>query len=249
MGVAAAVLAIILILLANHFGFFRRLSGFFHTLARPFWKGESALVGTTSLDSGLLRSKREILLENQSLKDENQKLTLEMSNYQTVQDDNTKMKEILGRVDKQSFILSAILSKPPVSLYDTLVVDAGSSSGVLSGAKVYADTTVLIGTVAQVYAKTSLVQLFSTAGETVQVSVSGKNLATEATGRGGGNFEMTFPHDVDIPKGTEVTTPGVTPYLVGIVDDVISDARDPLQKVLLRSPVNMQELKFVEVEK
>ncbi len=101
----------------------------------------------------------------------------------------------------------------------------------------------------EVYAKTALVKLYSTAGEKLEVTVSGINITAEATGRGGGNFEMTFPHDVEIPKGTEVTATGIVPYAVGIVDEVISDPRDPLQKVLMRSPVNIQELKFVQVEK
>ena len=54
-----------------------------------------------------------------------------------------------------------------------------------------------------------------------------------------------FIHD---EKGDEVVLPGITPYVLGIMETTISDPRDPFAKTLLTSPVNIQELKFVEVE-
>ena len=68
-------------------------------------------------------------------------------------------------------------------------------------------------------------------------------------GRGGGNFEMILPRDFILEKGTEVVLPVITPYTLGIVQTILSDPRDSFQKALLASPVNIFELKFVEVEK
>jgi len=45
-----------------------------------------------------------------------------------------------------------------------------------------------------------------------------------------------------------VVLPGITPYTLGIVQTILSDPRDSFQKALLVSPVNIFELKFVEVE-
>ncbi len=255
--VVSAVAAVIILFFAGRFGLLRGLSSFFQAIVRPLWKSEINIENNTSVLTGEFRSKASILSENQSLRDENDSLRVELSSLQVIQDENDQLKASMGRTDKATFILGAVITKPPRSLYDTFVVDAGAQAGVIPGAKVYAGSpvsdgahaSVFVGAVSEVYAKSSLVKLFSSAGEKIQVAVSGKNLTTEATGRGGGNFEMTFPHDVEIPKGTQVTALGIDPYLVGIVNDVISDSRDPLQKVLLYSPVNMQELKFVEIEK
>jgi len=59
---------------------------------------------------------------------------------------------------------------------------------------------------------------------------------------------MILPRDFVLEKGNEVVLPGITPYVLGIVQSILSDPRDSFQKALLVSPVNIQELKFVEVE-
>jgi len=59
---------------------------------------------------------------------------------------------------------------------------------------------------------------------------------------------MILPRDFVLEKGNEVVLPGITPYTLGVVETIISDPRDSFQKALLVSPVNIQELKFVEVE-
>ena len=64
-----------------------------------------------------------------------------------------------------------------------------------------------------------------------------------------GNFELILPRDFVIAEGAEVVLPGAFPYVLGTVKTIISDPRDAFQKALIVSPVNIQELKFVEVEK
>ncbi len=59
---------------------------------------------------------------------------------------------------------------------------------------------------------------------------------------------MVMPRDFILEKGIEVVLPGITPYTIATVQTIISDTRDSFQKVLLLSPVNIFELKFVEVE-
>ncbi len=59
---------------------------------------------------------------------------------------------------------------------------------------------------------------------------------------------MIMPQDFTLVKGDQVVLPGIVPYVLGIVETIISDPRDPFVKALLVSPVNIQELKFVQVE-
>ncbi len=106
-----------------------------------------------------------------------------------------------------------------------------------------------IGRVSDVYQSSSKVVLFSNSGERTQVVVGDKNVFMAVVGRGGGNFEMVVPKEKTLMKGDQVLLPGINSYVVGIVETIISDPRDPFVKALLVSPVNIQELKFVEVVK
>ena len=158
-------------------------------------------------------------------------------------------KEILGRKNEgTAVILAAILSKPNQSLYDTLIIDAGVKQGLQTGDLVFAEGNAPIGRVAEIYQNSSKVILFSNAGEKTQAIVAGRDVFMEIVGRGGGNFEMILPRDFTLSKGDEVVSTGIMPYILGVVETIISDPRDSFVKALLTSPVNIQELKFVQVE-
>jgi hypothetical protein len=60
---------------------------------------------------------------------------------------------------------------------------------------------------------------------------------------------MMLPRDLVIEKGNEVVLPGINIRAVATVETIISDPRDSYQKALLKSPINIQELKFVQVER
>ncbi len=149
-------------------------------------------------------------------------------------------------------ILAGILSKPNQSAYDTVIVDAGSNQFVSVGALVFADGNVPIGRVGSVYPSSSKIILFSNPSEQTQVSISSdpkQDVFMQVIGRGGGNFEMILPRDLNLEKGAQVVLPGITPYVVGTVETIISDPRDAFKKALLVSPVNIEMLKFVEIQK
>ncbi len=236
-------------ILLGYSGVFARVGKFFGSMVIPGWNAKEATYATGDIYTGMMRSKSSLVKENENLHAENVDLKNRMTNYQTLVDENNKIKELFGRTTGQPSILASILVKPAQTIYDTLIIDAGIDEGVAIGKRVFASRTILIGEVSEVANHTAKVAMYSSSGHKMQVVVSGKELFTEATGRGGGTFEMVFPREVEFPVGTEIVAPGITPYLIGLVDEVISDPRDPLQKVLLRSPVNIQEIKFVEVEK
>lgn len=212
-------------------------------------------------------SKNSLYLQNQKLQAEVAFNNARMSNYDSVVAENAGLKEILGRLPtgrqagknpKINMVLATILAKPNRSPYDTLLVDAGAGQGIKTGDTVFALGDVPIGRIAEIYPSSSKVILFSSAREKTQAIVSGKNtrpndgsvgqVFLELIGRGGGNFEMVMPKDFILQKGDQAVLPGVTPRVLAIVQTIISDPRDPFTKALLTSPVNIQELKFVEVE-
>lgn len=243
------ILVILVFAALLYFGVLARLGAVLGSIVRPAWKAKDSMLTAADPLSGALQSKSSLVAENTKLKNELEDLRIKMTNYQTLVDENNSLKELFDRKPADPGILAGILVKPAQTLYDTLVIDAGTREGIRVGARVFAGGTVLLGEISEVGPVSSKVLMYSSSGHTTEVVITGKNISTEAVGRGGGTFEMTFPRDTEFPIGTEIVTPGIVPYLVGLVDEVISDPRDPLQKVLLRSPVNVQEIKFVEVEK
>ena len=230
-------------------GITRGLTSFSHAIFRPIlFIGRNASEEVSSIHS-FFYSKKTLFLENKNLKSQISEIEASRANYASILDENNKLKEVLGRKSTSiNMVLAGILNKPNRSLYDTLLVDAGKEQGIVVGQKVFAFGNVPIGYTAEVYTNSSKVILYSNPGEKTEVVISGKDAFMEVTGRGGGNFEMVLPRDFVLPISTEIDLPGITPHILGTVQNIISDSRDSFQKALIASPVNIFELKFVEIE-
>jgi len=227
--------------------FFSRIS---LSIAVPFWKISTNIKENFSNYSYLFTVKKTLISENDNLK----KQVLEMQSKAILNnillDENTKLKDILGRKNiKKQMILATILSKPNSSPYGTLVIDIGEKDGILLGQNVFARANILIGNISEVYENFAVVKLFSGSGEKTEVVLSGSDIYLLAIGRGGGGFEILAPRDLLIEKDAEILMPSVDLNIIAVVKEIVSDQRDSFQKVLLSSPVNIQELKWVEVEK
>lgn len=232
-------------------GVFRILSVGANTVFRPFVTLGNNIGENVSNFGAYFRIKKNVYLDNENLRKELDEKNATLSNYNSVLDENIKLKESLDRMgeNKDSFVLASILSKPGKSLFDTLIIDIGEKDGITLGNLVMAKGGVPLGRIAEVYGNSSKVLLFSTAGEKTEVVIGDKDIYLEAVGRGGGNFEINLPRDFSIIDKAEAVLPGITPYTVAIFEKVISDPRDSFVKALFVSPVNIQELKFVEVKK
>jgi cell shape-determining protein MreC len=225
------------------------LSSATHFIFRPFVILGNNIENKFSNINSYFYSKKLLNLENETLKLERNINEAKMSNYKNILDENLKLKEILGRkAENKDMIIASIISKPDRSLYDTLIIDIGTNSGITANQKVFALGNIPIGKIVEVYGNSSKVILYSSPGERADVIVGGKDVVMQIIGRGGGNFEMLLPRDFNIEKSTEVALPGIAAHTVAIVESIISDPRDSYQKALLRSPVNIFELKSVEVE-
>lgn len=238
---------------------FNALSSFTHTVFRPaVVLGQKTGGGASNL-ALFFQSKKSLEMENDNLQAELLAVSAKLASYNSVLSENLALREVLGRKEAgEDLLLSSILSKPGASPYDTLVIDAGAENGVKTGDLVLALGFVPVGRVEETLSRTSKVILFSSPGVKTEIILtekparpdgrSGGNIFLEAVGRGGGNFEVVLPRDLEIPAGTEAMLPGTISGILGTVADTISDPRDAFKKVLLVSPVNVQELKFVQVK-
>ncbi|MBK5215775.1 MAG: hypothetical protein JJE53_03145 [Candidatus Pacebacteria bacterium] len=230
-------------------GFLSWTGKIFNYVGKPIWSAEKFVTDGLYNTNYLFRSKASITKENHLLIEEISDKKLSMIDYQILKNDVDKLKEILGRIPvNNDFILGNILAKPNHSLYDTLIIDIGSDLKLKKGSQVYASGNIPIGNIADVYDSTSLVSLYSSPGQKTEGFIDITNISVELTGRGGGNFEMIIPIELIINKGTMVLLPGNSSLVVAVVDEIISKPSDPFKKVILTSPINVQNIKWVQVK-
>jgi len=233
------ILVVVIVILLSIGSVRKGLQSVFVRLGIPFMQGASYIEGDAFV------SRKALLRERDALKQEVETLKARDAEFTLLQQENESLKQ---QGENPTFIRAEILAKPSTSVYDSLVVNKGSRDGVFVGTKVYASPTSILGTVSEVFETSSKIKLYSTPGEKTSVVVLGSNVTAEAVGRGGQNFELTFPRDVEIPVGSITVLPGMSSAIVGIVEQVLFDPRDPFQKVLLRSTTNVEHLLWVEIE-
>lgn len=229
-------------------GIYSGLSYVAEVVLHPVISGGSAVGGRIGGIGAYFSSKGSLARENENLKNIIAESEADRANYAGVVAENAELKEILGRkTPGLNLKLGAILAKPNQSPYDTLLLDLGENETRV-GAGVFAYGSVPVGYIAEVYPYTSKAVLYSSPGEKTSVVIAGKGVSAELVGRGGGNFEMLLPRDLEILKGDQMVLPGINTFVVGTVETIISDPRSSFQKALLTSPVNIGTLQFIEVE-
>ncbi len=201
----------------------------------------------------LFKSKSALEEENKSLKEKNSELEVNISFLSSFQKENEDLKSLFSQMpEKKKYVLASVISRPPASPYDILIVDAGSKNGVEMGMTVVFENAFL-GYVAEVFPQTSKIKLVSFPSEEINVMIEpasgGAGISAVSIGQGGGNMEVKIPSSVEIHSGDKIMTPGTYPLLMGAVENVELNVSDPFQKIHFRLPVNLQELKYVMIEK
>jgi cell shape-determining protein MreC len=223
-------------------------AGLFAPIASIAWKSESSVLGTIGRMGSIVRSKYSLLTENDSLRREIASRDAGAMLLDGLRRENEELKGLLGRARTGRDVVGLVLSRPPVSFYDTLIIDVGSSDGIEVGDKVYAQGAILVGDISETFGSTARVSLFSTPGRAVSVLFGSSTVQAEAIGKGAGNFEAHLPVGVEVSEGDAITFPHLRAHVFGIVESVSVDASDSLQTILFKAPINMHQLRFVEVE-
>ncbi len=246
LAIAGVVLCVLMLTLTP---LSRVLSGPFGRMGKIFWKSGEQAESAVSSGAIVVQSKSSLHAKNVALESENADLKLQLADRGLLVKENEMLKGELGRTGSAPKIIATILAKPNRTPYDTLVLDIGSDAGIRNDAVVYAGGEIAIGRIGEVSARTSKVVLYSTPDEKITARLEDKNIDVELIGRGGGNFEISIPRDVVVPEGARILLPSITPTIIATVVKTISDERDPFQKILLQSPVNIQELNYVYIAK
>lgn len=216
-------------------------------LVSPLWKGQNFLARTIREVSMMTRNKNALVEENLLLKEKLVLLESLETSVKAYEDTQTKMLELFGRSGKGDFIAATVLARPPKTLYDILVLDAGVVNGIKVGAKVSHPMLGELGTVVEVSQFNSKVSLYSTSGRETPAYLERDDEPVNLIGRGGGTFYFTVAKDVLVMPGDKILLGSIDAPLVAVVEQSFIEPTDSFKKVLARSVVNVQKIRFVEV--
>ncbi len=199
-----------------------------------------------SFDTALM-SRRQLVAKTNELQSTLDSYNAQSANLSLLESENAALKAELGRDPESRGILAHVLTVPNRSFYDTFVIDAGSAEGIQVDQQVYAFNAIALGTVSQVSEHNAVVTLFSAPGTETSGTAVGSDVAVTLIGRGGGEYEVRMPRDVHFEIGSAIALQSVYPAVLAEVQKIITDPRDPFQRLLAKAPVNLTALKWVVV--
>ena len=223
------------------------LGPFGRALARPIWKAEESIKRGFSATFPSVQSKRSLSAENQKLKTALEEAGLSLIEKEFAVAENHELKKMLSfSLPEERTVAAEVLSRPGVSLYDTLIISAGTNRAIEVGDLALSAGGIALGRVARVNGNTSAIKLFSSPKERTDIILPDGSPAA-AEGRGGGNFEIRLPREMSVEIGREARLSGFSGKIIGIIESAEADSSDFFQTVRVRTPENIFRINFVKV--
>ena len=166
--------------------------------------------------------------------------------YGLLSDENAKLRQAAKFVGTTASVTARVVTRPPQTHYDTLLIDAGTSAGIQENNLVVFEG-VLLGKIVSPTSQSATVQLFSSPGSERDVIVGNPSTVAIARGLGGGAFELAVPQGVKVLPGDAVRVSATNPMLLAVVTSVSSEAKDASQTVRCASPVSFADLDFIHI--
>lgn len=218
---------------------------------KPLWQtGDNLGALITDQVANLSKTRQQLIVENKKLQEENNRLKIIISAKNNLESDNSELRLLLGKKEVSARSLtSRVIFLPNFVPYNSLLLDLGLNNRTHPfkiGDLVIADQVVLIGRIAEIGPTYSKARLIS-AEDNLPVIIGDKNIPAVATGSGAGNFTVTLPKDILITIGDKVRVPLHGGYLVGSVGHIEKLASRPTQTLLIQTPINLFQLKWVEI--
>ena len=218
--------------------------GFFSTLVAPVFLASTSLSGVTAdviasfTTVAELRRERDAVLEqNAAFSTENLALKARLAD----------LGALVERTELEPGLVASVLAHPPVSPYDTLVLDSGSTAGVSAGMRVFAPGEILIGEVDSVTARSARVVLWSTPERTTGVWIGDHHIPATLTGVGGGAFVGEVSKDSGVVEGDIVYAAHKGAQPMGRVSAIETSAASPSAKIAVASLANYFSLVWVRL--
>ncbi len=232
-------------------GVFLVLTGLF---SKGFYGAMVALSGGSdtigqgaSTFASVFKSKASLEAENDDLR----KLVAEkealLTDQSFLERQNADLRSSLYFKQDTGRLLVQVLSKPPFTPFDVIIIGSGEAEGVKKGDAVMLGS-IYLGTVESVESDSSRIRLLSAPGTDIESYIGNDALPALLKGKGGGNFEATLPQGSKVSEGDLVVSyHGTVPFMVGSVSKIIDNNDNTLMTILLTLPFNLYSLSHVEI--
>lgn len=212
-----------------------------------FFKKSHLIKNTLSTDP-YTRTKKSLLNEIESLKKQNEELVLYSSNGDQIRKENEELRAIFGRVGQPVHrVVADIVAKPNQSAYDTLLVHVDENNLVEKGMIVLSEPETILGVVDSKSKNNVIIDLFSKSGTETIGRLERNNQDITLIGRGGSNFIVEVPTELEVQAGDRVVYPSFNNVVLGVVKSISNDDRNPKKILYVTSFVNPLELARVYI--
>ncbi|OHA58684.1 MAG: hypothetical protein A2571_02855 [Candidatus Vogelbacteria bacterium RIFOXYD1_FULL_44_32] len=194
-----------------------------------------------------------IVSENEKLRREIKLLNLELISAQARIEALKTLEQELGQTGEinNSLVAGKIILKTGYFSFDNFFLDqgkTGSSTLIKPGQLVITGPNILLGEIIAVYSQTAKAKLYSAAGRKTAVRIGNKNIPALAEGLGGGNYLVNLPSASLVLHNDLVRTEkNGQEYILGVVGTVRKNEETPFQKIYIKPPVNIYELRYAAI--
>lgn len=215
-------------------------------LATPFWNAGRAATNTSGSVAAFFGDKAVLAEERDALRREVAALNEQNA---TLMARTVDLERLLGgRSEASAGILAGVLVRPPVSPYDTLVVDQGEAQGVTVGKRVKGAGGIPLGVIESVSTRTARVVLYSAPGRITEGWVGVSRTPVSLEGASAGAFRTSVPRERVVAVGEEVYLPGPGAVPIGTVIRVDTDPSSPRAVIHVRPRTSPFSLTWVTIE-
>ncbi len=187
-----------------------------------------------------------LIAENEELRDALARRSEEDARVATLRAENETLRELARVASEEGKGLSAaVLSSFSTSPYGTFTIGAGARHGVREGAAVLTSGGFVLGSVIAVQDRTATVEALFAPGKEIEVAIG--NVPLLLRGRGGGNARGEAPRDAGLRVGDVITIPLFASRPGGVVMEINSASSSASATLFVRTPTNLDTLRFVYV--
>ncbi len=239
--VALVLLVLVLIFAVLRF----LLPGVLVAIVSPVWSiGSSLSVGAGNVssfftDKAILTNERDRLLaDNAAYYAKNVQLDAKVKDLERL---------LGGRTEPIDGILAGVLSRPPVSPYDVLIVNAGSNARVSVGSRADGPGGMPLGEVESVTKNSARILLYSTPGKETESWIGEARIPVTLIGEGSGAMSAIVAREAGISVGDLVFASGPGALPVGSVIAVGNDPSSPRSRVDIRPLLNPFSVTWITI--
>ena len=216
------------------------------SIGSTLWRGSNVAL-TDVAASGVFATKAGLAKQNQTLRQQLAALQERSDAYQALEAENEQLRSLVHLAESAAGITAPVVSSFKTSPYGTFYIGAGALDGVQKDAIVLSAEHFVVGRVTDVSAHQALVTEMFAPQTHIEVLIG--SVPVTLTGKGGGNAEGDAPRGSSIATSTAAVAPSLGGRTIGIVGKAEGDTASASVKVYVRSPVNLEQLLFVYVQK